>query len=61
MKRIKITSAVMKKGFGTYSPGYKIRVGIVPVKNPIGQISVNMNPINAVVRITKPMRMKYFT
>ena len=59
MKRMKIIKAIQKKGLGTNFPGYKNNVGMVPVKNPIGQISVNINEINAVVRNTSITNTKY--
>lgn len=59
--RMNITSAIQKKGLGTNLLGYKIRVGIVPVRMPTGQISVNIKPMRAVVRMTSPMSVAYFT
>ena len=51
---------IQKKGLGTNLPGYKIIVGIVPVRMPTGQISVNIKPMRAVVRMTSPMSVIYF-
>jgi len=56
-----ITSAIQKKGLGTNLLGYRINVGMVPVRKPTGQISVNIKPMSAVVKMTSPMRTKYFT
>ena len=59
IKRMKMMSAVAKNGLVTNSPGYNNMVGMVPVRKPIGQTSVNINPIRAVVRKTRPMRVTY--
>jgi hypothetical protein len=43
--RMKMMSAPKKKLFGMNLPGFRINVGIVPVRNPTGQISVKINPM----------------
>jgi hypothetical protein len=45
INKTKITKAIGKKKLGTNFPGLRIRTGIVPVRNPTGQISVKINPI----------------
>jgi hypothetical protein len=45
IKRAKMTKATGKKKPGTNFPGFRIRTGMVPVRNPTGQISVKINPI----------------
>ena len=60
MNKIKITIAIQKYPLGTNFPGLRIRMGIVPVRTPIGQMSVKINPIRNEVRKTRPMRTPYF-
>jgi hypothetical protein len=42
---MKMTTATGKKKFGRNFPGFKIRIGMVPVRNPTGQISVKIKPM----------------
>jgi hypothetical protein len=42
---MKMMSATKKKLLGMNFPGFRINVGIVPVRNPTGQISVKINPM----------------
>jgi hypothetical protein len=60
MNKVKITNATGKKKFGTNFPGFKMRTGIVPVRNPTGQISVKIKPIRYEVTNTRLMRRMYF-
>jgi hypothetical protein len=45
MNKMKITKATGKKKFGTNFPGFKSKTGIVPVRNPTGQMSVKIKPM----------------
>jgi hypothetical protein len=45
INKIVITNAIGKKKFGINFPGFKISTGMVPVRNPTGQISVKINPM----------------
>lgn len=60
INKTKIMRAGKKNsGLGTNSDGYNNTVGIVPVRKPTGQISVNIKPITAVVKNTKPINTRY--
>jgi hypothetical protein len=58
--KTKITNATGKKKFGTNFPGFRSRTGIVPVRNPTGQISVKINPMRYEVTKTRLMSSIYF-
>jgi hypothetical protein len=45
INKMKMTKATGKKKFGTNFPGLRSRTGIVPVRNPTGQMSVKIKPI----------------
>ena len=58
--RRNITNATLKKLLGWYPEGFVASIGMVPVRKPTGQISVNMKPIVAVVIIPSVISIIYF-
>jgi hypothetical protein len=60
VNKMNIINAIRKNELGTNFPQKIVSVGSVPVRKPIGQMSVNMKPIRALVRNTNPIRTTYF-
>lgn len=59
-KRKMMNAGRKNTGLATNSFGRSSKVGMVPVRKPMGQISVNINPIRNVVRNTRPIKITYF-